>query len=272
MNPSEAQTSAEKLASVSLPGSLTSVLITRFEKAAIDNGFDRQLAPTGVWRNFVSTQCPLILWLGMTGAGPVAAFSQRNVVQALDDFGWPFAGSLPIGAAGARVVPDVPSLHLLVRRTFQLAKTLPDELLHRFADATRDLPRATEVERLVLQRVGQDIFREGLMEYWEGRCAISGLAVPDLLRASHIKPWAACETDAERLDVYNGLLLAPNYDAAFDQGFITIAESGSVEVSPALTDEARQTLGLKAASSLRSSIARHQIYLRWHRERIYRNK
>jgi len=75
------------------------------------------------------------------------------------------------------------------------------------------------------------------------RCAITRLAVPELLRASHIKPWAACETDAERLDVYNGLLLAPHLDAAFDQGFISVADSGDVIVSPALDVDARQVLG-----------------------------
>ena len=52
---------------------------------------------------------------------------------------------------------------------------------------------------------------------------MTGLDVPELLRASHIKPWADCGTDAERLDVFNGLLLAPHLDAAFDAGFITIA-------------------------------------------------
>lgn len=87
---------------------------------------------------------------------------------------------------------------------------------------------------MVVQCVGQDIFRQGLMEFWEGRCAITGLAVPELLRASHIKPWADCATDAERLDVYNGLLLAPHLDALFDQGFITIAADGRVVRSPAL--------------------------------------
>jgi predicted restriction endonuclease len=88
--------------------------------------------------------------------------------------------------------------------------------------------------------VGQDIFRHGLLEYWEGRCAITGLAVPELLRASHIKPWAECGTDAERLDVFNGLLLAPQIDAAFDLGFIGIEDEGTVVVSPALDEEARR--------------------------------
>jgi hypothetical protein len=58
------------------------------------------------------------------------------------------------------------------------------------------------------------------MDYWGGRRAITGCAEPLLLRGSHIKPWTQCETDAERLDVYNGLLLAAHLDAAFDAGLI----------------------------------------------------
>jgi hypothetical protein len=50
---------------------------------------------------------------------------------------------------------------------------------------------------------------------------VTGLAITELLRASHIKPWAARDTDAERLDVFNGLLLAPHCDALFARGFIT---------------------------------------------------
>jgi putative restriction endonuclease len=46
------------------------------------------------------------------------------------------------------------------------------------------------------------------VDYWGGRCPISGVDQPELLRASHIKPWADCSTDAERLDVFNGVLLA----------------------------------------------------------------
>src|SRR5204863_6464648 len=104
----------------------------------------------------------------------------------------------------------------------------------------------TEVERLVVERVGQQIFRDGLLEYWQGRCAITGLAVPELLRASHIKAWAECASDAERLDVFNGLLLAPNLDAAFDKGFITVADDGEVVVSAALGTADRRALGVEA--------------------------
>ena len=121
-----------------------------------------------------------------------------------------------------------------------------------------------------VQRVGQDIFRRGLLEYWDGRCAITGLAVPDLLRASHIKPWAECERDAERLDVFNGLLLGPHPDAAFDAGFITIAEDGTVLVSDALPAGARTILGLDQPLKVRVLQPAHERYLPWHRTKIFR--
>jgi len=48
-----------------------------------------------------------------------------------------------------------------------------------------------------------ELGREGdWLAYWEGRCAVTGLAILALLRASHIKRWADCETDAEGLDVF----------------------------------------------------------------------
>jgi hypothetical protein len=43
-----------------------------------------------------------------------------------------------------------------------LAVSLPDAPLTRFRIKTKDLPQSTEAERLVVERVGQDIFREAL--------------------------------------------------------------------------------------------------------------
>jgi predicted restriction endonuclease len=126
-----------------------------------------------------------------------------------------------------------------------------------------------ELERLVVQRVGQDLFRSGLVDYWDGRCAVTALAVVELLRASHIKPWADCATDAERLDVYNGLLLAPHLDAAFDRGFITVQDDGTVVVSSRLTEQDRRVLGLDAPLRVRALQDGHRVYLPWHRERVF---
>lgn len=245
---------------------------TRVEKAATDNGFDLALPGEEQWLGFGSTRCSLRVWIGGgDDAVLFAAFSQRNVADALADQGEPLTLPLPKGALGGRAVVGIPALHRLLRRAFRLGRTLPDELLHRFERETAGLPRTTEAERLVVQRVGQDLFRQGLLDFWEGRCAVTGLAVPDLLRASHVKPWADCTSDAERLDVYNGLLLAPHLDAAFDRGFVTLADDGTVVVSDALGEPERTILGLdRPLAATRQLKVQHRAFLAWHRERVFR--
>ena len=246
------------------------VVVSRLEKAATDNGFDRELPRDGDWLVFASTQSPLRLWLGASGdAALLAAFSQQNVARALDGHGTSISVPIPQGAVAVRTVSDVPMLHRLLRRAFQLSKALPNELLRTFEKQVAVLPRATEAERLVVERVGQSLFREGLLDLWEGCCAVTRLSVPALLRAGHIKPWADCETDAERLDIYNGILFAPHLDAVFDRGFITIADDGVIVVSDALGAEARRVLGLDQPLRVPGLADGHRFYLPWHRQRIF---
>ena len=251
---------------------LTAVTMTRLEKAATDNGFDLGLEHTVDWLSFGSSQTSMRIWLTAIGESRfLAGMSRADVLDGLAGLGMVFTNLLPSGAAGALSVSDIATLHPLLRRAFQLSRTLPDALLRVFQDETAYLPRATEAERLVVQRVGQDIFRRGLLEYWDGRCAITGLAVPELLRASHIKPWADCATDAERLDVFNGLLLAPHLDAAFDAGFITIGQDGMVIVSRTLSLEARSVLGLDMPLKIRGLDHAHERYLPLHRAKTVAN-
>jgi putative restriction endonuclease len=58
-------------------------------------------------------------------------------------------------------------------------------------DATdqMDVDPRTETEAKRAVRLGQQNFRRDLLEFWGARCALTGLAIPELLRASHIKPW-----------------------------------------------------------------------------------
>jgi hypothetical protein len=251
---------------------LSPIIASRLEKAATDNGFDQELLREGDWLAFASTQCPLRVWLGAFGDTVLlAAFSQQNVAGALGEYGNPMTASMPNGSGGGRIVPDVPTLHRLLRRAFQLSKALPNELLRTFENQVAALPRTTEAERLVVQRVGQDLFRQGLLDLWEGRCVVTGLDVPSLLRASHIKPWADCEMDAERLDVYNGFLLAPHLDAAFDRGFITVADDGTIIVSDALEADARAALLLDRPVRVCGLTDGQRAYLPWHRDRVFRS-
>lgn len=259
-------------ASAVMTMALPTIMTSRIEKAAVDNGFDRELPREGEWLSFASTQCPLRIWIGASNDSQlVTAFSKANVASALNEYGTAVAMSLPQGARSACAIADVPTLHRVLRRAFQLGRTLPDELLHLFEAETGVLPRRTEAERLIVQRVGQDVFRRGLLDFWDGRCAITGLAVPELLRASHVKPWAVCECDAERLDVFNGLLLAPNLDALFDSGLMTIAEDGVAIVSVVLDAASRQLLGIDVPLKVRVLHEEHRQYLNWHRQYFFRD-
>lgn len=90
----------------------------------------------------------------------------------------------------------------------------------------------TEVPRVVRTRRVQAFFRAAVLSSYEYRCALSGIAVPELLNASHIIPW---KTSIERrADPRNGVALNALYDRAFDRGLITFDESFRVVLSPRL--------------------------------------
>ena len=198
-------------------------------------------------------------------AHPAHLVGEAHVDQRGARGGVPGAEGLPAGAAIARRVPTRPLLHGLLRRAFGLSRTLPRHLVERFAKRVATMPRSTEAERLVVQRVGQDLFRDALLDDWQGGCAVTGLAVSSLLRESHMKPWAKCASDDERLDVFNGLLLSANLDAAFDAGLVTFDDAGLMVCSPALPPEARALLGWSGALRLRRIEAAHRAYPAFHR-------
>ena len=72
--------------------------------------------------------------------------------------------------------------------------------------------------RSIAQRRGQTAFRQSLLRAYEGKCAITACAVPDVLEASHIYPYKGPETN----HVSNGLLLRADIHTLFDCGLITI--------------------------------------------------
>lgn len=78
-------------------------------------------------------------------------------------------------------------------------------------------------------RIGQNFFRRSVLSSYNYHCCISGLAIPQLLVASHIVPWRV--DYANRLNPRNGLCLSVLHDKAFDVGIITIAEDMTIKVS-----------------------------------------
>jgi len=127
----------------------------------------------------------------------------------------------------------------------------------------------TERQQLSWARVGQGQFRTQLLGIWR-KCPVTGCEIHDLLRASHIKPWRAC-SNVERLDPFNGLLLAPNLDCAFDLGLITFSRNGELIVSSVLTSADAQRLGIVAGSRIVLN-EKHQLYLEYHRTKVFQRR
>ncbi len=123
----------------------------------------------------------------------------------------------------------------------------------------------TEREALIKARVGQGNFRTDVIALW-GSCAVTGCSLSKILVASHLVPWAACATNPERLDPFNGLLLTPNLDRLVDRCLIAFNDDGSILLSKELTAEEWAILGVSEKSKLRFVRPAMLPYLQRHRE------
>lgn len=122
----------------------------------------------------------------------------------------------------------------------------------------------TEKTALIQSRIGQGYFRSELIKYWQG-CSITNCGFAPALIASHIKPWKA-STNTERLDVFNGLLLIPNFDKLFDKGYISFDKKGKIIISSLLPQSDRMILGIDKNIQLNKVENKHQKYLQYHRD------
>ena len=136
----------------------------------------------------------------------------------------------------------------------------------------------TEKERVVKTRRGQQFFRQAVLTAYGIRCCVTGINVPSLLVASHIKPWS--QFPAERLNPCNGLCLSTLHDAAFDAGLITLDENLSVVLSkrlrcffpqPALEQNFVPFEG--QAIQLPEKLAEpEESFLHYHREKVFQKE
>ena len=122
----------------------------------------------------------------------------------------------------------------------------------------------TEINAVVKSRLGQGVFRDGLLRLWGG-CAVTGYGRPSLLLASHIKPWRT-SSNSERLDPYNGLLLQPTIDRLFDKGLVSFDRRGKILRAPDLTADELVCLGVNPNGVLRKLPKATAQYLNYHRE------
>lgn len=128
----------------------------------------------------------------------------------------------------------------------------------------------TEKRQVVLARVGQGKFRERVSKI-ERCCRITKVNRPEHLIASHCKPWRDCESNEERLDGENGLLLTPTVDHLFDRGFISFEDGGRVLVSPVAHQPSLRRMGIEVDHPINVGpfTDGQRRYLDFHRDAVF---
>ena len=120
---------------------------------------------------------------------------------------------------------------------------------------------------LIAARRGQGLYRDNVRDV-ESFCRITGLAAPDHIRASHIKPWCKC-TDAEKLDGSNGLFLSPHIFHLFDRGYISFSDAGDLVVSELLAADVLTSWVIELPDNVGPFNTKQRRYLKYHRCEVF---
>jgi hypothetical protein len=237
-------------------------------KATYENGFRVELGRREGWLGYSSTTAHGEVWIARDPLQNIWLLSVTHpgVAHELSIPRFDVAnGMVQLPGLASYGFANLSGLYEALDRAYKLGVSLPNAPLAVFQKRTAALPTTTEAERLTVVRIGQDIFRDALLEYWNGRCPLTGITDPALLRASHIVPWAKCESDELRLDVHNGLLLSALWDCAFDSGLISFSDSGTVLRSAELSEAGAQALKLDSVPAIDALTDAHRLNLARHR-------
>lgn len=234
------------------------------DKIAFDNGYKHSVGEQNGWRKYKSNNVSGSIWLTVDKQRLwMIALENESVVHQIN---LDRSTQLSPGYACFEVESEE-SCSKFLDRVYKLSKKSSTDLESRYLNDTAHLTDETEVDRQHKQRIGQDLLRKELLLIHSNRCELTGIDNPELLRASHIKPWATCSSRKERLNVNNCLLLSALWDAAFDEGFVTIDKSGFPVFSKVLTQNSINSLVWKTRINIEPS---RQKFLDWHRRHVFK--
>lgn len=117
-------------------------------------------------------------------------------------------------------------------------------------------------------RDGQTKYRLKLLSLF-GHCPFTQIDDATLLVASHIKPWAVCNT-MEKTDVDNGLMLSPLFDKLFDKGFITFEDNGDLKISDWLSPANQSRIDFSYQRRDLHLDTGRKAYLHYHRQYVFK--
>lgn len=130
-----------------------------------------------------------------------------------------------------------------------------------------DIPDITSRSALVISRVVQGKYRRKILKRWNNRCAVTKSPLIEILIASHILPWREAN-NFQRLDVNNGILLSPTYDALFDKHYISFDDDGKIILSDIYSISDFNVLGVTGDEKINNLTPENIEYLKLHRKKI----
>ena len=135
------------------------------------------------------------------------------------------------------------------------------------------LPEDMDREANTVKRSNQVFFQKSVFGLYDNTCCITGIQIPSLLTASHIKPWTASKPKTERVNPCNGLCLNALHGRAFENGLITILPDYTIQVSSHLngTDEASIWLRAYDKKKIRTpdQLSPAKEFLEYHNDVIF---
>lgn len=238
------------------------------------------------------SKSPFYEWMKSTGLSESSALKYSGAIEGpLSD--WAYKSQIINGSLlditsqseMSEIVQRIRSIPIFLERDstghhmYSSALKKYSRYLYMIADETKNLEEdikviesdtkisETQKQQLVNARIGQGKYRHDLLELWRS-CSVTGYNNTALLVASHIKPWRD-SSNLERLDKFNGFLLLPNLDKAFDRGLISFDNQGKILISYALKQ--KELLGIKEDMSIKLS-KEHSPYLEHHRKNVFIDK
>ena len=207
---------------------------------------------------------PIFIWLA-----EASGVDQARIQKAAKIIAAASRNTTTQAAAIRRILPwDLVAKHLREKRRAKPSTELQRDLVRDLQEIQNDKRIRSETTRraLINARRGQGQFRADLERRWNGSCAVTGCGISAMLRASHIKPWSK-SSNRDRLDSFNGILLAAHLDALFDCGLISFADDGTMLVSAQIADDLKH---FRLPEKLRREPTKEEKrFLAYHRRHVF---
>ena len=148
-------------------------------------------------------------------------------------------------------------------------KTLVNEEINISQNFDSSNPESVEkyIQTTLKARKGQGAFRKKLLKHKRCQCELCQVNIPDLLLASHIKPFSKC-TAQEAYDLNNGLVLCATHDALFDKGYISFNTDGKILISNLINTDLYDNFNID--NTLRINInPKEKKYMKYHNKHVF---